>query len=264
MSTLGKPQGRIPLGSVSANGQVTISTEWDQFLIGLNERTGGTSGIQGQPGRVGPPGSIGAPGSAGAAGAMGPSWDESGSDDFWPVPGPTGARGLTGLPGAPGMQGDAGEDAWPMPPGQALPLRAFGQLIINATHAQTISAAWTPVLNYNAALAAPLGVTQDTALGTLFVQQVGTYSVSITGAVPFTPNNAGRSFFLRLFNVTDAAVAAGPVQIFVGRDIEGANIAVSAMFHIVLPGKAIRVELGGGDTFAACNIQDLAFGIQTV
>ena len=264
MSTLGKPQGRIPLGSVSANGQVTISTEWDQFLIGLNERTGGTSGIQGQPGRVGPPGSIGAPGSAGAAGAMGPSWDESGSDDFWPVPGPTGARGLTGLPGAPGMQGDAGEDAWPMPPGQALPLEAYGQLIINTSNFITLNATWSPITGYNAALTDAIAIGQNTAAGTLSIQVPGVYVLNISGAIGFTSSNGGRVFNIRIFNTTDSVVAAGPMKVYVGRDIAGVNVAISSMFSVVNLNKALRLEVGNGDTFTGAVIDDFAYSVHAI
>jgi hypothetical protein len=148
--------------------------------------------------------------------------------------------------------------------GRAVYPSAYGQLTINVTHAQTLNAAWTPVLNYDVSLATPQDVTQNLVAGTLTLAAVGTYLLTIAGAIGFTSNNAGRAFFARLFNTTDSVVAAGPIHIFVGRDIEGVNLGISMLFQATAPGKAIRLEIGNGNTFAACVIEDLAYAVHAV
>lgn len=48
MSTLTKPQARIPLGWVTIAGQrmpVAVDLEWDRYLSVLTERAGGTTGL---------------------------------------------------------------------------------------------------------------------------------------------------------------------------------------------------------------------------
>jgi hypothetical protein len=140
----------------------------------------------------------------------------------------------------------------------------YGQLIINTSNFQTINATWTPIVGYNAAFAAAQGVTQNAAAGTLTLLSAGQYMLTVSGAIAFTSSNGGRVFSIRVFNTTDSAVAAGPIRVFVGRDIAGANVAIMALFDVAGTNKALRLEVGNGDTFAACSIEDFSYALQSI
>ena len=141
---------------------------------------------------------------------------------------------------------------------------AYGQLTINISHFQTINATWSPVTGYDTSLATPIDVVQNAAAGTLALTDTGTYLLTITAAIAFTSSNAGRSFQFRMFNVTDSVVAAGPLTIYVGRDIAGVNMAISTRFIAAASGKAMRIEMGNGDTFSAVQIQDMSYGVNRI
>ena len=141
---------------------------------------------------------------------------------------------------------------------------AYGQLSVNISHFQTIDATWSPVTGYNTSLATPIDVVQNAAAGTLALTDTGTYLLTITAAIAFTSTNAGRSFQFRMFNVTDSVVAAGPLTIYVGRDIAGVNMAISTRFIAAASGKAMRIEMGNGDTFSAVQIQDMSYGVNRI
>lgn len=91
MSTLLKPQGRIPIGFAMVNGQrvpVTIDIEWDRFLDVLTERAGGV---------VGPNNIVNFIQSTVAPSVVLDNGSDTG-DDFV-MPGPKGDKGDKGEPG---------------------------------------------------------------------------------------------------------------------------------------------------------------------
>ena len=139
----------------------------------------------------------------------------------------------------------------------------YGQITDRTTQAQTVTAGWTPVLNYDTALTNPIGVTQNLANGTLAISTFGKYVLIFGIDITFTSLNSGRKTYLRLFNVTDNVVVAD-ITIPIGRDVDAAVGASSIIFTVTGTGKTARLEIGGGDALANCQRLGANFGVYRI
>jgi len=155
---------------------------------------------------------------------------------------------------------------WGGPPAVQL---AFGGL--RKTTNQNIGAlgaAFVAITNYQAPIFAnEFGIATDAANGTLTFARPGNYVLTANIDATFTQdNNTSRSTILRLFNVTDnIAIADASARLYAGGYTAGfqSSNAIAVNINAVV-GKALRLEIGGGSTFAAFNIAQAAFSAQSV
>jgi hypothetical protein len=130
---------------------------------------------------------------------------------------------------------------------------------IRKTTDQTIGnlgATWVPIINYiNQVFVDHPDVDTDLANGTIAFHKAGQYMLFANIEMGFTSdNNSSRKTGLRLFNVTDnAAIPNANVNLYAGAYSAGFANSTSIPVDLspALVGKNIRIELGGGDTFAA-------------
>ena len=139
----------------------------------------------------------------------------------------------------------------------------YGQIKDNTSRAQTISAGWTPLLNYDTQVAAPIGVTQNAANGTLALTGPGVYVLNYGIDITYTSNNAGRNTNLRLFNVTDNAVMAD-VTVGIGRDTDAGSVSGALLFTAAVGNKVCRLEVGGGDALTGVTRKGCSFGVHRI
>jgi hypothetical protein len=142
-----------------------------------------------------------------------------------------------------------------------IPTPRYGQLFINTARAITIGGGYTTIINWDTGLSTPLGVTQEFVAGTLTIADAAVYQVDIDIEITFTSSNAGRSIFIRLFNVTDNVQVQAPLELFIGRDQDGATFALAFLSEIKNTNKAFAIQLGGGDTLAAAQMKHAIFGV---
>lgn len=145
------------------------------------------------------------------------------------------------------------------------PVAAFGGLV-GAASIPTIDLAWTPVTNYPfMAVDAPRFMAVDLIAGTLAVELPGTYVLAINITVEFVESNAGRTTYLRLFDVTGNAQIGGELPIFVGRNQEGLTASQSRLLSINSEvGDNVRLEIGGGDSFTGLANISVSYSVYSI
>ena len=106
------------------------------------------------------------------------------------------------------------------------------------------------------------GVTPNLPNG-FIVQTTGLWQLNIKISLSFNDLNAGRSLQLRFFNATDGLPGGSTFNYWIGRNTDGVNIQLSAIFEIdtaaatgpvqIQADKDIRIQIRSDDTFT--NVQ---------
>jgi hypothetical protein len=130
---------------------------------------------------------------------------------------------------------------------------------IRKTTDQTVGAlgaTWVSITNYtNQVFVDHPDVDTDLANGTIAFHKAGQYMLTANIEMSFTSdNNSSRKTGFRLFNVTDnVAIPNATVNLYAGAYSAGFTNSTSIPLDLspALAGKNIRIEIGGGDTFAA-------------
>jgi hypothetical protein len=119
-----------------------------------------------------------------------------------------------------------------------------------------LSATFVPITNYQTySYSIDVGIVDTLATGQMYIEKVGNYNIGINLECSFTSdNNSNRNFRVRLYNVTDAVSAAQDISVYAGAYVGGAIISALIPFNVTNPNKYWRLEVGGGSTFAAFNI----------
>ena len=146
---------------------------------------------------------------------------------------------------------------------QAAVKSAFGQIADQTAQAQVVNGGWTPILNYDTRIPNSVGIVESLINGTLSVTEPGVYMVHMAIDLSFTPNNAGRQTFIRVFNVTDN-LSTTQVRVDIGRDAEGAQYTAAILTSVSVPFKAFRLEIGNGDTLTNVSRLGVTYGIHRV
>lgn len=126
---------------------------------------------------------------------------------------------------------------------------------------------WTPITNYPTPyVPVPKFVAVDLVAGTLKLERPGTYVLSVSLALNFTESNAGRTTYLRLFDITDNVALSTELPLFVGRNQGGVTASISVLLYVApgSVGDAMRMEIGNGDTFAGLSVTGVAFSMYRV
>ena len=129
---------------------------------------------------------------------------------------------------------------------------------IRKTTDQTVGnlgATWIPITNYTTQVFANHpDVDTNLAAGTIAFHKQGSYMVTVNVEMAFTSdNNSSRKTGIRLFDVTDgAAIPNAMVNLYAGAYTNGFTNSTSIPIEISpsTVGKNIRLDIGGGDTFA--------------
>jgi len=129
---------------------------------------------------------------------------------------------------------------------------------IRKTTDQTVGnlgATWIPITNYTTQVFADHpDVDTDLAAGTIAFHKQGSYMMTANVEMAFTSdNNSSRKTGIRLFDVTDgAAIPNAMVNLYAGAYTNGFTNSTSIPVEISpsTVGKNIRLDIGGGDTFA--------------
>jgi hypothetical protein len=86
--------------------------------------------------------------------------------------------------------------------------------------------------------------------------------------VSFTSdNNSGRSFNLRMFNITNNSPVSDVVHTeYVGAYAAGSSLALILGFSLPkdLIGKALQIQVGGGDNFTNFVVTKATFTVQNI
>ena len=131
----------------------------------------------------------------------------------------------------------------------------------------SLAAAYVPITNYQGEVYTdPFGVSWNLANGTLAMERVGNYTLSIGLDCTFTAdNNSSRSTKLRLFNVTtNQAVPDASSNVYAGAYVAGLVLNGPIPVTISVPNQVLRLELGGGSTFAAFTVLQANFATQSL
>lgn len=149
---------------------------------------------------------------------------------------------------------------------QLFTFAAYGAIDIHTPHPDgNIGVGWQPLDFYNTVRVPARGITLGLN-GEFSVDNQGVYMLNLTGSVEHNSSNGGRSFNIRLYNVTDGIAEPG-ILIGTGRNAEATTIPVSSLFELSPAdvGKIFRAEYGGsGDTYSAVVWNALNFSIHNV
>lgn len=152
----------------------------------------------------------------------------------------------------------------------ALEDKAHGGLRKSATQAiGAMGAAFISIVNYQVSTFSDSPhITLNLANGTLSTDKEGNYLLIVSLEIDYTPdNNSSRKFKIRLFNVTDNIPVPGvDAFMYAGGYTAGTSAGFTIPFNISpgALGKLFRLEVGGGDTFAAVNILGATFSLVDV
>ena len=139
----------------------------------------------------------------------------------------------------------------------------YGQLVDKTVQAQTVNASWTPILNYDTVMPAPVGVAQAAAAGTLTIADPGVYVLTMGIDLTFTSSNGARNTYMRLFNVSDG-VSSADVRLPIGRDTDGLVYTASILFTVILANRTARVEIGNGFALSNVTRNGCSFGVHRI
>ena len=103
------------------------------------------------------------------------------------------------------------------------------------------------------------GVTFTTATNTFVFDHAGVWTLIINFSIEgFTELNAGRSFFSRIYNVTDGTPGEG-IVIGIGRNTQDVSHSTTVLVTItdadVTNGVSFRAEMGGGDAITGGDLK---------
>jgi len=133
----------------------------------------------------------------------------------------------------------------------------------------TVGATFMPVTSYTVnVFDPPSGVTTDIFAGSLHIDEKGLYNLVINLVMSFTPdNNSSRIMHFRIFDITDnIPVPNTDTTMHVGGYSGGISQSFSVALSVTdaLVGKHLRVEIGGGDTFAAVLLTAALFSVTSI
>lgn len=129
-----------------------------------------------------------------------------------------------------------------------------------------IGLVYDPLTYFTDILGTTRGVTLDTTTGEFVFLVQGRWNFSINIAIEHNEVNAGRSFNLRFWNVTDGTDPGAQMLIPTGRNQPATAGFPSGQVDIppALVGKSFRVEIGGGDDYTAVSYESLSINIQMI
>lgn len=115
--------------------------------------------------------------------------------------------------------------------------------------------------------ATPRNVTQSVANSSLSFDELGVYELSASLAFSHNEDNAGRTIFIRSYNLTDAVAIGVPVPIFIARNQPGTNYSLSFPLEVndsAILNKEIILQIGGGDTVSSVSFQAAEFYVKSM
>ena len=113
----------------------------------------------------------------------------------------------------------------------------------------SISANWGPIPADTAVVSTPRGVIQDLTSNSLTMEEAGVWRVGIGFSIEHNEANQGRTFGVRLFDVT-AGLGGGSTVVGVGRNSSVTTFSLSTLFEVQgsTVGNPIQIQVGDAST----------------
>lgn len=113
---------------------------------------------------------------------------------------------------------------------------------------QDITALWEPLTMFETAATTERGIVSNPSADTFVFSYPGLWDLSLNINISHASLPQARTFGLRTFNVTDAAVGGGLV-VGIGRNSEATIVSTTLRFRVLQSdlGKSFEFQIGGGD-----------------
>lgn len=113
----------------------------------------------------------------------------------------------------------------------------------------------------------PRNIVQNVTNSSLSFTDLGVYEVSISVVFSHNEDNAGRTVFLRTYNLTDNVALGTLIPIFIGRNQPGTNFSYSfpiEFSNISDLNKEVILQVGGGSTLSAVAFETAEYYIKSI
>ena len=102
------------------------------------------------------------------------------------------------------------------------------------------------------------GTTIEPTTHSIQLEKAGVYLMTINLSFDHNELNAGRTFYLQLWD--GASQVGNTYQVGVGRNVEISNVSISALPDVQTTGVAMVLRIGGGDSFSQVSFNSASWG----
>ena len=147
---------------------------------------------------------------------------------------------------------------------------AYGGLYIDTPPVAfaDIDATWDDLDIFDSpSFATPKHITQSLVNNSLAINKVGVYEFTLNLVFSHDEDNAGRTTYIRLYNLTDAAATSVLIPVFIARNQPGTNFSYSFPFELtdaLDENKELILQIGGGDDVASISFDTAEYYIKSI
>jgi hypothetical protein len=145
---------------------------------------------------------------------------------------------------------------------------AYGGLTVDTPVAfNDLGLAWEPIEIYDDMIPdAPRGITPDILSGSLALEEMGVYFLSVSGTFEHDASQQGRLTYIRMWNIEKANMVGDPVVVATGRNAEATTISAATFMlgYVDTLNNKIQLQIGNGDTYTNVIWNFLTYSLHSI